>query len=44
MNVSDKTQMDSASTAARLPHGGHAHRVSDRVAVPRERGERGVNS
>lgn len=26
-----------------LPHGGHAHRVSDRVAVPRERGERGVN-
>lgn len=35
--------MTSAGAAVWLPHGGHAHRVFDRVAVPRERGERGVN-
>lgn len=34
------SNMKSASTAVWLPHGGHAHWVSDRVAVPRERAAR----
>lgn len=40
-NFSVSTRASSASRTVWLPHGGHAHRVFDRVAVHRERDGRG---
>lgn len=40
-NVSVSVRLGWACGTVRLPHGGHAHRVFDRVAVHRERDGRG---